>query len=187
MDAFVEQEIIGRVALGDENAFRELFNAHRGAIYKTALRLTESPAAAEDVLQEVFLIIWLKRQELPAILNFRAYLQTMARHHIIRSLKRISQQRDALSLIKETPLHDTENRIQEREFNRILQSAVATLSPRQAAVYSLIREKGFSREQAAAQLDVYPETVKSHLEVAMKKIRAYCLARLSLCLLFLFS
>lgn len=190
MDAYVEKKVIERVAEGDETAFRALFNEHRGAIYKTAVRLTESPAAAEDVLQEVFLIIWLKREDLPAILNFRAYLQTIARNHIIRSFKRLSQQRHAsatLSVIRGELHQDTEDRVQEREFDRILQSAVATLSPRQAAVYSLIREKGFSREQAAAHLDVYPETVKSHMEVAMKKIRAYCLARLTLCLIFFFS
>lgn len=190
MDAYVERKIIDRVAEGDETAFRELFNEHRGAIYKTAFRLTESAAAAEDVLQEVFLIVWIKREELSSILNFRAYLQAIARNHIIRSFKRLSKQRDAsmtLSVIKGELHQDTEDVVQEREFNRILQSAVATLSPRQAAVYSLIRDKGFSREQAAAHLDVYPETVKSHMEVAMKKIRAYCLARLMLSLVLFFS
>lgn len=189
MELYVERHLIDLIAKGDENAFRELFNEHRGAIYKTALRITASPVAAEDVLQEVFLVVWLKREQLSSVLNFRAYVKTIARNHMIRSFKHLTRQRNAsqtLSVIKGDQHQDTEDIIQDREFYKILQSAVATLSPRQATVYSLIREKGFSREQAAAYLDVYPETVKSHLEVAMKKIRAYCLARLAIYLLLLF-
>ena len=189
MDPYVEKNLIDLIAQGDENAFRELFNEHRETIYKTALRLTASAVAAEDVLQEVFLVVWLKREQLSAVLNFRAYVKTIARNHMIRSFKHLTRQRNAsqtLSVIKGDQHQDTEDIIQDREFYKILQSAVATLSPRQATVYFLIREKGFSREQAAAYLDVYPETVKSHLEVAMKKIRAYCLARLAICLLLLF-
>lgn len=189
MNVYIEKDLIDLIAKGDEKAFRQLFNEHREAIYKTALRLTESTVAAEDVLQEVFLIVWLKREQLSTVLNFRAYVKTIARNHMIRSFKQLTRQRDAsqtLYVIKGGQHQDTEDVVQDREFNKILQSAVATLSPRQATVYFLIREKGFSREQAAVYLDVYPETVKSHLELAMKKIRAYCLARLTICLLFFF-
>ena len=189
MDPYIERNLIDRISQGDENAFRELFDGHREAIYRTALRLAASPAVAEDVLQEVFLIVWLKRGQLSSVLNFRAYVKTIARNHMMRSFRHLTRQRDAsqtLSVINGDQHQDTENVVQDREFNKILQSALATLSPRQAAVYSLIREKGLSREQAAACLDVYPETVKSHLELAMKKIRTYCLSYLTIYLVFFF-
>jgi RNA polymerase sigma-70 factor (ECF subfamily) len=42
-------------------------------------------------------------------------------------------------------------------------------------VYSLIRQQGLSRQETAAQLGISPETVKSNLEEATRKVRAYCL------------
>ena len=188
--ANVDMNLMLQVSQGNESAFAELFNRHRQAIYKTAYRLTDSASTAEDVLQEVFLIIWLNRTSLPAIKNFNAYLATIARNHIIRAFKQSARLHDAvseLSNIRSLYQNNTKDVVEEREYNRILQQAIASLPPRQAQVYYLTKEKGFSREEVAAQLQIYPETVKTHLEIAVKKIRAYCIAHLALSLLLYYN
>lgn len=181
LPAYDEKALILQIAQGNEQAFAGLFNHYRPVIYHTAYRLTDSASTAEDVVQEVFLIIWLNRTTLPAIQHFRAYLMTIARNHIIRAFHRTAKLKSSISELTELRSfyhNDTADQVQANEYDRLLQQAIAQLPPRQAQVYVLTRQQGFTREQVATQLQVYPETVKTHLELAVKKIRAYCLARL---------
>jgi RNA polymerase sigma-70 factor (family 1) len=187
LTAYDEKDLILQVSQGNGSAFAELFNRYRDPIYKTAWRLTDSTSTAEDVLQEVFLVIWLNRATLPGISNFKAYLMTMARNHIIRAFKRsirVQYSVRELSQLNYQPQNNSRDALQEREYNRLLQQAIASLPPRQAQVYYLTREKGFSREEVAHELQIYPETVKTHMELALKKIRAYCLAHIVTLLVF---
>lgn len=181
-----EKELLWLVAGGNEAAFASIFHHYKDAIYKTAYRLTDSANTAEDVLQEVFLALWMNRTTLPGIQHFPAYLMTMARNHIVHSFKKAGRQQEALNeLSRQLYPADPDLHLQEQEYNRILELAVAQLPPRQAAVYRMIKEEGLSRLQAAQQLQLSPETVKTHMELAIKKIRAFCLANIGLPLLWM--
>jgi RNA polymerase sigma factor (sigma-70 family) len=81
-----------------------------------------------------------------------------------------------------TPLfyHDTENRVLNNEYSRILQAAIDRLPEQQKLVYTLIKKEGYKREEAAEALQLSSETVKTHLAQAMRSIRAYCLAHLDI-------
>ena len=75
---------------GQEEAFTELFNYYRPAIYDVASRFLQSHALAEEMVQDVFLKVWLKRAEMSAIRNFNGYLFIMARNMIFDRIKKIS-------------------------------------------------------------------------------------------------
>ncbi|WP_188315827.1 RNA polymerase sigma factor [Chitinophaga agrisoli] len=183
-----ERELLLLIAGGDEQAFAAVFHHYRNNIYRTAYRLTDSATTAEDVLQEVFLAIWMNRAALPEIGNFPAYLLTIARNQIINSFKKACRQQDAVLALSGMPALNTtdpDQRLQEQEYDKLLQQAVAMLPPRQAEVYRMIKIEGLSRFQAAQQLQVSPETVKTHMELAIKKIRAFCLAHIGLQLLWM--
>ena len=99
-----EKELLLLIAEGDEQAFATIFHQYRDAIYKTAYRLTDSATTAEDVLQEVFLAIWMKRSSLPTIENFPAYLFTIARNNIIHSFKKAGRQQHTLRTLTSNAL-----------------------------------------------------------------------------------
>jgi RNA polymerase sigma-70 factor (ECF subfamily) len=76
--------------------------------------------------------------------------------------------------------HDTEDRVLNNEYTRILQAAIDRLPEQQRQVYNLIKKEGLKREEAAAALQLSPETVKSHLAQAMRSVRVYCLSHLEI-------
>ena len=51
------ETLLKRAVRGDEQAFVELYHRHQGPLYRYALRMTGSPWAAEEVVQEVFLVL----------------------------------------------------------------------------------------------------------------------------------
>jgi RNA polymerase sigma-70 factor (ECF subfamily) len=176
-----EEEIIALVIQGDEAAFAKLFKHYRDKVYSIGYKLTHSTTVAEDVVEDVFLKIWLKRSDLGAIQNFDAYLFTIARNHVYKVLKitaknyKISEFTDLNHL---TAKNDTEDYLMEKEYRSLLQKAIDRLPDQQKQVYHLIKEQDMKREAVANILQIQPETVKFHLAQAMKNIRGFCMLHL---------
>jgi RNA polymerase sigma-70 factor (family 1) len=176
----IDKELLHQIAAGDERAFTRLFEAHRANIYTTALRITRDTGVAEEILQDVFLKVWLKREELPEIQNFSGWLYTIAQNLTFNACKKIARENQRLAPIKEEEefqVHlNAEDVYLEKEFVGILQKAVDRLPEKQRETYLLIKEQGMKREEVAFKLDVSPETVKSNLEQAVRSVRAFCMA-----------
>ncbi|MCK7537343.1 MAG: hypothetical protein MZV63_43490 [Marinilabiliales bacterium] len=56
-----DRQLSSMVADGSEEAFRTLFNKYFDRIYGVAYSLTKSPVVAEDMTQDIFLKIWVKK------------------------------------------------------------------------------------------------------------------------------
>lgn len=179
-----EKDVLTRIAAGDEEAFSLLFNHYRNRIYTIAFKLTESAPLSEEILLDVFLKIWLKKERLPELEHFTAYLFTITRNHVFSTLKQLSLRRKAEDEVRldEYLLQSstTDYSLMDKEYRAILQQAIDSLSPRQREIYALIKEQGLKREEAAALLNLSPETIKRHLAEAMYAIRVYCIARLDI-------
>ncbi|WP_126243614.1 RNA polymerase sigma factor [Chitinophaga rhizosphaerae] len=175
-----EHELLIRLSEGDGAAFAELFHEYRDRIYATAVRLMGSHSHAEEIVQEVFMKIWLNRSSLPQVTFFRAYLFTTARNQIFNSLKQLARERTADILHAEPACKGTEERVLGRDFERVLQNAVRQLPPQQERVYHLSKVEGRPRHEVAHLLQLSPETVKVHLARAMRSIREYCTARMDI-------
>lgn len=179
--SYEEKELLARIAEGDQQAFTTLFLHHRGRIYTTVHRLTASRLLAEEVLQDVFLKIWIKRVDLAAVSDFEAYLHTIARRAAYRVLRQLTREKQLFQRHPVTPeepaFHITgENLLQLKQYQFLLKEAIERLPPKQRETYLLIKEKGLKREEAATLLKVSAETVKYNVEEATRKIRAYFMA-----------
>lgn len=184
-----EQELLQLIANGDEGAFATLFNNYRNKIYSIAYELTESTVIAEEIVQDTFLKIWLRKEMLGDVTHFKAYLFTITRNYVFSALKRIARRQNLeVSAVRDNPVFhsDTENTLIQKEYEEILQRAVSSLPAQQKQAYILIKEKGYKRHEVAAELQISAETVKTHLAQAMRAIRAYCLAYIEPLLQLLF-
>ena len=174
---FNEKELVALVAEGAESAFAILFDHYRNKVYGLALKLTHSTTIAEEIVEEVFLKIWVKRPGLGDIHNFQAYLYTITRNDVYKVLKQIAQNYKVILLtedIHSLSHNNTDNYIMEKEYSLLLKKAIDRLPKQQKQVYTLIKEQGLKREEAADFLQLQPETVKFHLAQAMKNIRSFC-------------
>ncbi|MCD0486833.1 RNA polymerase sigma factor [Pedobacter sp. MC2016-14] len=182
MDEVRAKELLQKVAAGDEYAFAQLFDLYRPNIYSTALRLTGEVFIAEEIAQDAFLKVWLNRLTLPDIVNFDGWLYTIAKNLTFNAIKGLQQEKKKrLEMVQESlTAHypQTDHLVQEKQFNAILEQAIARLPPKQKQTYLLIKKQEMKREEVAAELQVSAETVKWNLEQAMKSIRAFCLVHL---------
>jgi RNA polymerase sigma-19 factor, ECF subfamily len=180
-DKHTERELLVLVEQGDQDAFRQLFIAWRPRLYTAAMKILGTPELAEDVCQDTFLQVWLKRHTLNSIDNFSGWLFIIARNKMYDAVKRAAKNKTGrLDFSQQLSTHPTEDDhgLFARQLQQILHQAIARLPERQRLAYQLIKQEGLSREQAAQRMNISPETVKTHLENAMRNIRAYCLSRI---------
>jgi RNA polymerase sigma factor (sigma-70 family) len=167
--AYTEREFLLQIAEGSEQAFARVFDYYRPNIYSTVLRITGDYALSEEIVQDTFLKVWIKRETLPKIQNFAAWLYIVAQNHTytaLRKLKREKGQSDSIdSSIELLPCATALNILNEKEYTRILNQAIKRLPVKQQQTYRLVKEQGLHREEVALMLQVSPETVKSALFV----------------------
>lgn len=174
--------LLVQIAHGNEAAFATLFDHFKDDLYYLTFSLTKSAAIAEDVLQEVFLRIWMRRAELPAIDNFRGYLVVVVKNTVLNEFRKQNRLRNREGQFSKTAVtvayNDAIDRLSTRQYDSLLQQALQLLPAQQATVFRMIKLDGLSRQEVASQLGLSPETIKKHLERAMKAVRAFMLVHL---------
>jgi RNA polymerase sigma factor (sigma-70 family) len=172
-----ERELFDRVAEGDEDAFNAVYQHFMRLLSGAILQLVKSEPDVAEVLQEAFVRVWLNRDKLPGIENPGGWVRRIIINECYRLLKK-NNLRDRLhdtvtAGIQGEPastLH-AEHRLVLGETEKIIQAALAELSPRQYTIYRLSREQGKRIPEIAQLLDLSPDYVKKTLATALQKIR----------------
>jgi RNA polymerase sigma-70 factor (ECF subfamily) len=169
-----EHDLLARVAQGDQKAFGIVFHHYRQKIYSYAFHLSGDPVQADELVQEVFLKVWLHREKIPHVLRFDSWLFTIARNQVFDMLKNLAKEtafrRQVTGLL--TPgSNPVEDQLLTRENEQRLQQAVDQLPPRQKLIFTLSRHQGMKHEEIASRLQISRHTVKTHLVQALKTLR----------------
>jgi RNA polymerase sigma-70 factor (ECF subfamily) len=164
------------IALGDEAAFKTLFEQCRARVYTLAFKWTKSAFAAEEITQNVFISIWTGRAHLLAVKDPRAYFYTILYNSVNRHLKKEANKARILQLASRSRMvssNETEETVYANDGQRFINNAIEKLSRQKRTIYKLNRMEGKSHSEIAETLNLSLHTVKSHLVKATKLIRNY--------------
>lgn len=184
------QILLLKVAEGDETAFRQLFKTYYNQLGEFIMRITESEPLTQEIVQDVFLKIWINRGALAELKCFKAYLFVVARNHAFNCLKQIAREKSREKEWVETVLYHALNDIEEPDtINKgdLIDEAVELLPPRQKKVYTLSRRDGMKQEEIARELNISLETVKKHMVLALRFLKNHLRANAGIGLFTLFT
>lgn len=170
-----ENDLLSRIAQGDEAAFGIVFHHYQKKIYSYVFHLTGSKGLAEELVQDVFLKVWQHRATLPGLLRFDSWLFTIARNKVFDLLKNMAKDmafRRQLSSLLDPASNAVDDRIFSRESEARLQKALDSLPPRQKLIFTLSRHQGLKHDEIAARLHISRHTVKTHLVQALRTLRS---------------
>lgn len=152
------------VGSGNENAFAKLFNLYEHQLSCYIIGFTKSQSLTEEIVQDVFLKIWLNRKALIEIHCFKSYLFITARNHTLDCLKQINRkkkrEKEWLNSIINQGTIEVEESLIDKSFDKI-EAAVKSLPCQQKKIY-LLRNNGLKRTEIARKLNISVETVKKH-------------------------
>lgn len=169
-----ERALTRRLMEGDEQAFTLLYHKYSPTLYLNILKLVKAEETALDLLQELFVKIWNRRETIDPDKEFRAYLFSIT-YNLVRDFfrkaareKRLEEQ--LVALTTECYEH-IEQFLQQKETAEILDKAIDTLPLQQRRIFILCRVEGRSYEEVAAMLQLSIATVGNQLSKATKAIR----------------
>ena len=170
-----DKGLLVQIAEGDAAAFSEFFHSYRDKLYSFILGICKSPQQSQDIVQDIFLKIWLMRSELSRIRDIDQYLFRMAHNHCINILKRNANELLARSESNlYAPVNLIEEEVEFRETQAFVYRSIEDLPRQQKEVFILSREKGLSQEQISRQLNIAVPTVKAHMTQALRFLRSRC-------------
>ncbi len=180
-----EENLLKEVAMGNEAAFAAIYNIWQGPLSAFILKVTQSGEMAAEVVQDVFLKIWMSRETLTGIQNFKAYLFVMSRNHALNALKKAMRQIQQLDEFAKLDSNFNEASEVKIEIYSLLDEAIDKLTPRQKEIYLMHRQQRLTYVQIADALGIGRESVKTHLQLAVKSISKYLNERSIILLLLL--
>lgn len=172
-----ERMLFDRLAAGDIDAFSILFHHYNKRIYPFVLSMIKSEPLAEEIVQDIFTQLWIKREDTMNWDKPQAYLYKMATNRTVDQLRKIARENQFIiplpSNLEDVAHNDTEAWLDRKETMQLIQQAVSTLPPQRLKVYQLFREQGLSYREIADQLGISVKTVQAHLQEATKQIKTY--------------
>jgi len=170
------KKLLKQVAEGNEKAFRVIFDHYKAPFHAAAYKMTRSVDISEEIVQEVFVTLWVKRELIAGAKSPEGYVFTILHNCIYSHFRKLARERRLKSKLGQDE-QESENQIEallnEKENKAILENVISQLPPQQKLIYKLAKQEGLSREEIAKKLNISPNTVKNHLGAAVEYLRCY--------------
>jgi RNA polymerase sigma-70 factor (ECF subfamily) len=168
-----ESLLVRNLSKGNLLAFNTLYGEYSHRLYRFAFGYLKTEAEAEELVQEVFTIIWEKRADLKEELSFKSFLFTIA-FNIIRKhfrTKAYLSEYFKAGTENELDLH-TSQKITYESLYQFITELVNKLPDRRKEIFIKSRFEGLSIKEIAEELKISHKTVENQLTDALKFIRA---------------
>jgi RNA polymerase sigma-70 factor, ECF subfamily len=168
-----DEALVRRIAAGDERAMRALFGRHQVRIYRFALRrLGDDAAAAEDIVSEVFLQVWRQAARFEGRSQVLTWLLAIARYKALTAIKGAPRDQVDVRAAEESadPGEGPEAAVHRKDIGAILRRCLGQLSLAHREVIDLVYYHERSVAEAAAIMNVPPNTVKTRMFYARRQL-----------------
>lgn len=167
-----EEETLLLLAEGDHGAFKEIFRAYYARIHAFTYGFLKNTDETDELVQTVFIKLWDKREMLPHVRQFDAYLFTLTKHAVFnfieaRHLIPVPDEDLPDSACEDTPYEE----LVAHDLQLLIDLTVEHMPPQRRQIFCLSRREGLSNEEIAERLGIQKKTVENHLNLALKELR----------------
>ncbi len=167
--------LVAEFLKGNVKSFDLLHEKYSERLYGFAFKLLKNKEDSLDIVQETFLRIWQKRNELDENKSFKSFLFTISYNIIMDQLrKRLNDNNYLESLKKNFKLDQliSENAADFNILENQIQQFIGKLPLRRQEIYRLSREKGFSNKEIAENLNISVKSVETQISLAVKFLKS---------------
>ena len=180
------QALVKALKEGNQLAFSIVYKTYAAQTFSLAFKYLLNKELAEDAVQNLFLKLWLKKEEIDETKPINRYLFTMLKNDLLNTLrdskKNIYLLEDCLSMGLELE-DDSQNENLKQEQMNIIQQALEQLSPQRRKVFEMKVSGKYSNQEIADKLNLSINTIKFQYSQSLKQIRS-TVGELSLLLVY---
>jgi RNA polymerase sigma-70 factor (ECF subfamily) len=168
MDAEDDSELMHRVAAGDKAAFGILFDRYQKSVMRFAYRFVGEKGRAEELAQDIFVKLFQSAHRYQATAKFKTFLFRVAANHCLNEMRRGEYRMPHLSDEGASPIDSIRSNsahpddvLAGKEVERAVNEALAQMSPRERAAFTMCRFEGMAYREIAESLEASEGAVKS--------------------------
>lgn len=154
-------------------ALKYIYNSYWKQLYLTAFSIIKDAQQAEDIVQDILLQLWIRRNEVE-IESLKSYLFTAVKYKVLTYIKSASNRKvflEADEFEKFAGTTDLGDRLEEIEINMLLDRGISTLPERCKQVFILSRKENLNNKEIAERMGISPKTVENQITIALRQLK----------------
>lgn len=172
--SYTDAELLLLLSQDSEEAFEVLYHRHWENIYKAAFVLLKDSSASKDVVQDIFIWLWQKRNQLE-IQTLPAYLKTAVKFKVANYIRSGNFRESFFETLGKLTITENAPEAAEitemKELKAIIINAVELLPDKCRTIYKLSRNENLTNQQIADQLGLSVKTVEGQMTIALRRIK----------------
>lgn len=164
-----------KISASDQKAFNSLFRSLYPRLIHFACKYNKNKAVARDIVQDAFVVLWEKRDQIEPDRSIQAYLYRIVRNKSLNYIRDHSD--ETVGLLDDIPLeapNNVKNQNETEQLINLLKKWIKKLPKRQREAFELSRFEGLDHDEIAGVMDVSSNTVNNHIVAALNKLRDRC-------------
>ncbi len=167
-----ETEFAKLIRQGDEKAFKNAFELYYAALVRYGNLFVHDTEISRGLVQEVFLKLWEKRDEIIIHSSLKAYLFTAINHKALNHIRHERVKEAFKDQYISTWIHNDDNQLKVNPFLKdALENAINSLPPKAYKSFALTQIDGLSIREAAKKMGVAEKTIENQLARSRKTLR----------------
>lgn len=169
-----EKELFRLTGCGDSYAFTVLFNRYTDQLFSYILKLTKSDIWAEEIVQDVWTQVWIKRKLIGSVEDPLSYLYRIATNKAVDWMRHNRLDIKVAHYLKKNAsvvTNDTEEQVEFNQCRQVLMEAIHRLPAQRGLVFRLKNIEGLSYAEIADRLHISKNTVRNQMVKSLQAIR----------------
>ena len=174
VNKYNDLDLVKRLQQNEEEALTIIYKEYWQIMYMAAYNLVKDRSICEDIVQEVFISLWQRREKLQIKTSLKSYLYTSTVYKVYDHFSKNKKMlKDELfdNFENKIEASNPETKLMHEELIRHLDAIVDSLPDKCREVYKLSRENMLSNKEIAEQLNISQRTVEGHISKALKILK----------------
>lgn len=172
MELHAEQDLLRRLTNGDEKALSLIYQQYWQCLFISAYNVVKDKRTCEDIIQEIFLQLWIRRESLEIKESLKGYLLAATRYQVFRSVRKAAEQKKAIGILASHPQQAlAESGILQKDLLRKIETTISGLPEKCRLIYRMSREEYLPHKEIAERLQISTKTVENQLTIALRRLR----------------
>lgn len=168
-----EQLLLRQLREGDMVSYEILFHRYYSTFFAFVKGILKDEGAAEDIIQNVFMKIWIHREALVETMSIKNYIYVLSKREIFNHLRAkyntsVVLTEDMITLEHSSVHEETRDY---RELCEVVQNVIDAMPPKRKSVFCLSRFKSLTNQEIADKLGISIRTVEKHIELALRTFK----------------
>ena len=167
----IDNELPQSIKLDDKRSLEKIYRQYWSKLYIYAFNVLREKEICEDIVQEIFVDLWTKRDEVQ-ISDLNSYLYQAVKYQIFNYFRKSKYKKQLLMKFDQiNELYKIDELYEKKELRFHIKDTISRLPKRRRIIFQMSRQEGLSNKEISKTLNISVQTVKNQISESLKFIR----------------